>query len=94
MNDNIIQIYGQDFYHSSAYIMGTREGLRTLCDALYEVVHKEDMATVETSDSQGEWYAITIRECTESELESLQAQYTDTVAKHTRGGVWPGEMCK
>jgi len=94
VDDNIIQIYAQSFWHTPAYIMGTRVGLQALNDAITHLlsVGRTDSKSVDTFDIQGEGYSIVIRECTEAELKSLASQYTDEAAQHP--GRWPAELCR
>lgn len=87
-----LHIYAQGAWHDSAYIVGTREGLHALRDAVNDALEMEGQsrsATVFTSDGEG-FHVHVIRE-TEDGMLRYVLPYTDAMAKDadTESPSWP-----
>lgn len=73
----MINIYGQNTYHSEAVIVGTREGLRVLADTIIATFESGNDGAFECDvfASDGEGYTIKVQTMSESEIDKLTPIY-------------------
>jgi hypothetical protein len=83
----LIHIYGQQFFHDDAFIIGTREGLTALRDAINEALEK-GRAVTEVFVNDGEGYDICIAlndsNCLSPFWNKLAVPYADEMASEKR----------
>jgi hypothetical protein len=95
MNDDYraLQIYAQPFWHSEAYIMGNREALLALKDAISQAINGYPQKVEAFVEFDGEGYDVWVCECTDDELRTLQSHYTDECCGSRNGMTSPGALC-
>ena len=79
-----LHIYAQVGWYDPAYIIGTCEGLETLCSALNAVLERTGAAQsdrVYTNAGQG--YKVFVRLVSESDMERYVLPYTDEIAQRS-----------
>lgn len=89
-DDALLHVIAQRSYHDPAFIVGNREGLTRLRDALNAAL--EAPSTTQKADAMcndGECYRVCVRCETEREMELAQLGYTYEWAG---GRVWPHWM--
>lgn len=86
-----MQIFAQEMWHSTAFIMADREALEGLRDAINVALVEGVGVTSAFVSYDGEGYDTIVRLCVEDELTALCSHYTDEIAKHD--GMRPTEMC-
>lgn len=86
----IVHIYGQEFWHGSAYIIGNRSGMIALREALDQALATQDAQTATVSVNDGEGYFLNVHVTDESEAMEIALPYTDEVAKEKKPKArWP-----
>lgn len=80
-----LHIYAQPQWHSDAKIMGTREALIGLRDAISRCLNSRSETEAEGMTSDGEGYRVKISIWSMKHLARLPLPYTKPFA----GGVWP-----
>jgi len=89
-----MHIYAQDAWHDNAYIMGDREALAGLRDAI-DTALRDGIGAGTVVASDGEGYDVVVRLCTVAELNELSGHYTALCARRCRSeAVEPGELCR
>ncbi|MCM3442684.1 hypothetical protein AB3Z07_02765 [Metabacillus halosaccharovorans] len=75
---NVLHIYAQDAWHQEAYIVGNKEGLLELRNAIDEALKsKEAVANVFPTDGEGyDAYVLLVDENEEDKFHSLKLPYT------------------
>jgi hypothetical protein len=80
MSERVLHIYAQAFWHEEAVIVGTREALLALADAINVAVLKDNSDGVERMEAytaDGEGYDVRIRLMDENSMNKLVLPYTD-----------------
>jgi hypothetical protein len=76
-----LNIYGQEFYHTDAFIVGTKEALSALRAALNKALDDDDdsvpVANLQIFASDGEGYSINIICASDEDMEKLELPYND-----------------
>lgn len=86
-----LHIYGQEYWHEDAAIIGDRHGLALLRDQINRVLSGN--SRIETNDdcsffqNDGEGYSLNVVLATDEEMQSLASAYNDT----SICGVWTNE---
>jgi len=82
MKTPYIHIYGQSMNHDDLFIIGNKEGLIALSDALDMVsAHwNDDSIGVDVFAKDGEGYKIIIKRANDDEMEQLMLPYTEGYA--------------
>ena len=86
----VLHIYGQDSPHDACFLLGTREALLALREALDQVLAQEGpkAARVDTFTADGEGYATIVAEATEPQLWGVYLPYTnDIFASNPQSGL-------
>lgn len=79
----VLHIYGQEFEHTDAVILGNRRGLRALKKAITNALKgTQDKASVFASDGEG--YYVRVMEVDEATSEKLAVPYTDPSSRDAR----------
>ena len=88
-----LHIYAQDVWHDEAFIVGNREGLEALRDALNKAL-ENPFSTARCFVNDGEGYACYIAECKdEQKLDLLAVPYTDQIAtEQNESSIWPEQF--
>jgi hypothetical protein len=82
---NVLHIYGQSFWHDEAFIVGNREGLATLRDAITRALESESGAVVATAYvNDGEGFDIGIYRVHDENTDRISVPYTDETAAEKR----------
>lgn len=79
--EQILKVFGAAFWHSSVNIVGSRDALIDLRDAIDEAI-KNDTGSADFFEVDGEGYKVTVN-CEDRSLEEwakLPTHYTDEVA--------------
>jgi hypothetical protein len=71
----VLHIYGQQYWHCDATIVGTREALETLRDTITKALEGKPAATGNVWASDGEGYQVTVAQ--RDDLSDLPDQYLD-----------------
>ena len=90
-----IHIYAQAWNHSDAFIVGNKEGLIALADALDMVsAHwNDDIIGVDVFANNGEGYKIIIKRTSDEDMQQLKLPYPDDeVHGNEVGGKSPFEL--
>jgi hypothetical protein len=75
---DVLHIYAQPFQHQEAWVVGTREGLTILRDALTKALETEGPVSTVSSTNDGEGYHVLIWAMPEEKAQQLRTPYTDT----------------
>lgn len=94
---NILHVFSNEVWHESAAIVGGREALVKLKEAIDKAL-SEGEATFETMVNDGEGYNVNVM-CVEDEevITVLAVPYTDEIAEQKDGDgkvLWPYEISK
>lgn len=86
----MLHIYAQPEWHCDAYILGDRESLARLRDALTRALDTGQPQTVEAFTSDGEGFSAVVAVCDD---DNLALPYTDEAARerdsgHVRPDAW------
>lgn len=76
-----VHVYPQLMWHCTASIIGTREGIEAVRDAINEALAKNDRASAEVMASDGEGYDLIIEVIDEALFDTLYPPYVDEVAR-------------
>lgn len=88
----ILHVYAQAFWHEEAVIVGNREALLTLratIDAALQSGGEWNGVSSEVSTADGEGYAIRVRRMDDEAIDKLILPYTDKDAAGNRDGDQP-----
>jgi|WetSurMetagenome_2_1015567.scaffolds.fasta_scaffold27392_3 hypothetical protein len=86
----VVHVWQQLMWHCDGYIIGNREGLSNLKDAIEDAL-KNNQSKSQVFSSDGEGYDIKII-CTE-ETEHLAVTYTDEIAQEkSEHAIFPWDM--
>jgi len=95
MEDEILKVYGAPFWHSSVNIVGSKDSLIDLRDAIDKAI-KEGASSADFFETDGEGYRVTVN-CEERNFEEwarLPMHYTDIVATGNDTKEGEGELHK
>jgi hypothetical protein len=81
----LLHVYGQGKWHSPVHIIGNREGLMNLRDAINEALNFK-IAEHECTTNDGEGFVIKVAKVTQN-YDDLRLPYYKEVAKDTRDEV-------
>ncbi len=88
---NWLHVYAQEEQHESVWLVGDREALRNIRDAIDDVLSIPCTRDRNTLCADGEGYRVRVRLMTEEEMGALVLPYTDHVARGV-GGKHPAEL--
>lgn len=99
MSDNIkpewLHLYPGAFWHDDGAIVGTREGLAELRDAL-EIALRDGNAVARAVVNDGEWYwyYIYVHQVSDEDMQKMALPYTDEMAAESEdsGALWPHHL--
>jgi hypothetical protein len=78
---NVLHIYAQEYWHTDAHIIGTRDALITLRDTINKALSKhERKAHCSVFAADGEGYRVMVGVATKDSMNILQLPYVDTEA--------------
>ena len=81
----ILHIYAQQYYHQDAYIVGNKESLTELRNAINKAIDADSNEQCESSVADGEGYNINIMIVNDDRtFDKLRRPYIDECAKDTR----------
>jgi hypothetical protein len=84
MKIDLLHIYAQPYYHAESYIVGNRDALLLLRDAIDEAL-KDGKSSAEVSVADGEGYDTNVMLIEDEKTwDRLRRPYTDGYAKDTR----------
>jgi hypothetical protein len=94
--NKLLHIYAQQQWHDNAFIIGDREGLEILREAIDKALQTDGPINANVFANDGEGYTVVIL-CTESHCEMVNAYwdklavpYTDEVAaEKNEDAIWP-----
>lgn len=89
----IVHIYGQEYWHSSAHVIGNRAGMAALREAIDQALATQDAQTATVSVNDGEGYFLNVHVTDENEAMELAIPYTDEFAKEKKAKArWPHQF--
>lgn len=82
-----LHIYGQPAPHSTVYIVGDVDGLRTLRNAIDYAIASTDKATAVSCAADGEGFVVQVKSVNPSVMPTMMLPYTDAIysAKENEG---------
>lgn len=84
-----LHLYPQAQWHDEAYVIGTRESLLKLRDAIDSAL-ATGSAKADCFTNDGEGYSVIIRTVGQVDAEALAVPYTDEIARETsKSARWP-----
>lgn len=90
--NNILHIYSQEIWHDSAHIVGTKDALIALRDAI-DLALKENKSMFESFTNDGEGFPVIINLLDEKTLAKLSVPYIDEIAKEkNKNAIYPGQF--
>ncbi len=90
----MLHLYAQPFWHAEAYIVGDREGLTALRDAI-DAALDTGRGTASPFASDGEGYELEVLAVSTEDAWRLGVPYTDEMALDKRKGngvLWPYQI--
>jgi len=75
---SLLHLYAQDMQHDPAAIVGTREGLEALRDAITRALDTGQPASAPAMTDDGEHYGAVVVPVTPAQMDGLPLPYTDT----------------
>lgn len=91
-----LHLYAQLQWHDEAYIVGNRQALESLRDAISKVLASEGPELVDTFASDGEGYCVAVALSDDETFDKLAPPYTSDIAKPTdkNNFIWPWNIQK
>ncbi len=87
-----LHVYPQAQQHDNAYVVGTREALLSLRNAI-DLALTGDSVTVDFFANDGEGYSVIIRAVGSTEAETLAVPYTeDSARENSKTAKWPWDL--
>ncbi|MCR4293612.1 MAG: hypothetical protein NUV76_12135 [Candidatus Kuenenia sp.] len=82
----VVHIYGQHSHHMEVFILGNKQGLISLRNAINEAVYSgKKEAEVEVYCNDGEGYDVYIKMVNDKNIDKLPVPYTADYAQDTTG---------
>lgn len=75
--DDTLHLYAQAYQHQEAWMVGTRDGLTALRDALNVALASNEPTPLTTSTNDGEGYKVVIWPVSEAKMQDFKTPYTD-----------------
>lgn len=89
----LLHIYGQQWWHNDAHLVGTREALADLRDALTAALESGEPERVEVFANDGEGYGAWAILVDEEQMGRMAVPYEDEVARErSETATWPGSL--
>lgn len=91
---NLLHIYSQNYWHSPAYIVGDKETLLALKEAIDKAL-TQNQSSFESSTIDGEGYDVKVflKESSNEEYwDNAALPYTDDVAMSPKEAIWPWKL--
>jgi hypothetical protein len=74
---SVLHVFGQDTYHAPVAIVGTREGLGALRDAITRALDTGEAAAASSMAKDGEHYAAVVVPVTVQQMEEVPLAYIE-----------------
>ena len=89
----LLHIYGQRWWHNDAYLVGTRDALTDLRDAITAILESGEPKLVEVFANDGEGYEVSVFVVDEEQMARMAVPYTnDAACEQSETATWPGAL--
>lgn len=77
MSDDTLHIYAQQYQHQEAWVVGTKDGLTALRDALTVALAADAPISIPAFTNDGEGYKVIVWPMAEAKVQDLRTPYVD-----------------